>query len=381
MKVCIIGWYGTETIGDRAILAGLLTLLTEVFSEVTVQLGSLYPFFTDRTVREDQAFWNELTDRALPVQVFDSSSPRTLKKAILQSDLVLVGGGPLMDLREMHMLSFAFRYAHRHQIKTGLFGCGMGPLKKKVYRRAAADILRHADFAVFRDSLSLETATQLVPECVERYVAAVDPAAYCALKFRGLVGDLPTEKHICINLRQVSQEYETSCSQQDFEEFSTGLIQKVLFENPAKSILLLPNHYFFFGGDDRFLLNTIKCRAGKQRVFVQNEPLSLRDTMQVIASSSCCVGMRFHSVVLMTLLNGKCRILNYTGTQTGKISGYLKDFDPSGFFNATRQVSLTSDALDLSIVDGLATDERFEVPTERLESAFQVCRSILRECG
>lgn len=28
MKITIIGWYGTETIGDRAILAGLFSFLT-----------------------------------------------------------------------------------------------------------------------------------------------------------------------------------------------------------------------------------------------------------------------------------------------------------------------------------------------------------------
>ena len=28
MNICILGWYGTETIGDRAILAGIISLLS-----------------------------------------------------------------------------------------------------------------------------------------------------------------------------------------------------------------------------------------------------------------------------------------------------------------------------------------------------------------
>ena len=40
-KIVIIGWYGTETIGDRAILAGLLHLFAETYSSLEVSIGSL----------------------------------------------------------------------------------------------------------------------------------------------------------------------------------------------------------------------------------------------------------------------------------------------------------------------------------------------------
>lgn len=44
-KICILGWYGTETIGDRAILDGIFILLDKVFCEYELYLGSLNPFF------------------------------------------------------------------------------------------------------------------------------------------------------------------------------------------------------------------------------------------------------------------------------------------------------------------------------------------------
>jgi polysaccharide pyruvyl transferase WcaK-like protein len=55
MNITIIGWYGTETVGDRGILAGILDIIN--ISEVdNIFLGSLYPFFTERTLSEDYYF-------------------------------------------------------------------------------------------------------------------------------------------------------------------------------------------------------------------------------------------------------------------------------------------------------------------------------------
>ena len=53
LKATVIGWYGTETIGDRAILSGILRLLSEVASDITIELGALYPILSERTLRDD----------------------------------------------------------------------------------------------------------------------------------------------------------------------------------------------------------------------------------------------------------------------------------------------------------------------------------------
>ena len=57
----IVGWYGTETIGDRAILAGLVHIFSKVFDEYEIQLGSLFPDFTERTVLEDDEFLRHIS--------------------------------------------------------------------------------------------------------------------------------------------------------------------------------------------------------------------------------------------------------------------------------------------------------------------------------
>ena len=258
MRVCIIGWYGTETIGDRAILAGILMFLSEAFPSVSISLGSLYTFFSQRTLDEDGALWAELCGEAQDVELFDSSRMGELKKAIEASDLLLMGGGPLMDLREMHMIDFAFQYARRKKVRTGVFGCGLGPLKKNVFRRAAVNIFKNSDFVVFRDSLAQSDAIQLCSGNELQSFSAVDPAAYCATRFRSMHPVVLPKNQIVINLREIFWTYEVSSPNFDFEEFAVKMIKKIVTENEQHSVVLVPHHYFFFGGDDRAFLNMIK---------------------------------------------------------------------------------------------------------------------------
>ena len=42
MTVSIVGWYGTETMGDRAILDGILSVLAKLDEKCKVQIESLY---------------------------------------------------------------------------------------------------------------------------------------------------------------------------------------------------------------------------------------------------------------------------------------------------------------------------------------------------
>lgn len=379
MKVCIIGWYGTETIGDRAILAGTLAFLAQAFDDLTVSLGSLYPFFSERTVAEDKALWEMLIGRTVEVELFDSSRERALKNAIKSSELLLLGGGPLMDLREMHMLAFAFCYARSHKVKTGVFGCGIGPLEKPVFKKAAVDILKHSDFAIFRDSLSEAAAQRLCDGYKLNSYSAIDPAAYCAFLFKQNGAVPEPAQRIAINLRKISQEYGDGDTGKRFDDFAVDMVSKIMEANSDCKVMLVPNHYFFVGGDDRSFLNQINYRIGNRGLRIQNRPQSLHETMATYASSACCVGMRFHSVLLMGLLNGKCRIVNYTGTKKGKIAGFLHDFDPDGFFKDRRMISLDSEEWDLSIFDNMMADECFNPDPKLLEAAFDTYRSVLAD--
>lgn len=320
ITITIIGWYGTETIGDRAILAGLINTFAKVYSEFSIRLGSLYPDFSKRVQIEDFDFHKEISlGKLTDITVFDSMNKTELKRNVSESDLVAVGGGPLMDLTEMHMLRYALRLAKKQGIKTALLGCGWGPLKQQEYIDCAVDLAWMADIVIFRDDISLQKCRELIPG--SNAVASIDPAFFCAMFFKSKCA-LPSQQHISVNFRDVAlDQYDAdSCSS---EKFLTRTLERLLDETDLP-IHLVPMHSFVIGGDDRDILNRISLRLNSPRITVLNNPPSLPEVMDDYFNAALCIGMRFHAILLQTALNGKNYIIDYTNPSSGKIIGLLR---------------------------------------------------------
>ena len=110
-------------------------------------------------------------------------------------------------------------------------------------------------------------------------------------------------------------------------------------------------------------MNKLKYRIDDEDVVVQNTPLSLEGTLQILAESSECVGMRFHSIVLQTILNGNNIVLNYTHPDKGKIVGFLKQIGAyesyqESFINlqVDEEVSHLCPATSFKVEDGLISE-------------------------
>ena len=139
-------------------------------------------------------------------------------------------------------------------------------------------------------------------------------------------------------------------------------------ESANNKLRLIPMHTFVIGGDDRYYLNYLS-EGMTQSVDVQNRPLSLRDTMEVYRDARYCYGMRFHSVLLQTILNGNYYILDYTDPTKGKIVGLLESL---GIYEQVKQAGKY-----VSLVDG--TNEfstNTGVPVKIANSIISDYRSI-----
>lgn len=338
MNICILGWYGTETIGDRAILAGIISLLSERFKDFEVKLGSLYPFYSERMIKEDKKLYYLLTGRDVNVTLFNSKHKNSLEKNIRCSDILLIGGGPLMDLPELYMLKYAFRYARKHNKKRFIYGCGIGPLFKDEYQKIVIDIAKLSDGIILRDFVSkknlLNYAKKFNKEInIKQIYTSFDPAVECAFKYKLYLGDLKQEKDIdiLINLREFPNEYSNSFIGEKINLILLHFLESLSKEK--RNIKLIPMHYFSIGNDDRKFLSKLIFNITNNKIYeVQNKPLSLVETMQYFYSARLNLGMRFHSVVLQTILNGNNIILDYTEPTKGKIGGFLRDIDFENFY-------------------------------------------------
>ena len=369
MKITVIGWYGTETIGDRGILAGLISFFNQSFEHFELKLGSLNPFFSERTVAEDAPFFKSITDKEIKIEIFNSKSSKQLLTAIKDSDLLVMGGGPLMDLSELYMVEYAFKKAKKSGVSTAVLGCGVGPLFSKEYRKSVLKIFLNSDLSILRDSKSKEFLEGIFKEFNEKFKeetisVSFDPAVECTLKSNHIessiiaVNTLPKPDYIAVNLREFPLEYSGKATGNNINTDLIKFVEELAANFPDKVIKLIPMHYFHIGGDDRIFLNYIARKLERKNIEVQNSPLTLNETISIFRGADFNVGMRFHSVVLQTIASGKNYVLDYTEPKKGKINGFLMDIDKTEFYKK-RYICLQEDHISASLIKFDEIDDKF----------------------
>ncbi|MDR0567334.1 MAG: polysaccharide pyruvyl transferase family protein [Prevotellaceae bacterium] len=324
-RIAIVGWYGTETTGDRAILAGLLSLFGESFTDgFEVSLGSMYPFYTRRTQSEDLPFLRLCAGNPqLDVPIFDVQKPQELNAAIRRCDLLVMGGGPLMGMPSLFMVEYAFARARQLRRRTLVLGCGVGPMRRKIYERSLAAILRAADGCILRDRLSLDECTRIAGAAAAAATAAIDPAVFAAIRYAQASPAPEKDDAVVACLRSFPEEYSVG-RHVSAQAVNCAVKDAVSRLCAGRKTLLLPMHCFGVGGDDRYFLNHLCRELQNPGVTVQNEPLTLCQTLERFRCADLCIGMRFHAVVLQTVLNGRNLILDYTDPAKGKIAGFIR---------------------------------------------------------
>ena len=327
MIVSIIGWYGTETLGDRAILDGILSVLAELNQTCKVQIGSLFKFYSQRTLLEEKNIFGE-TAPSIEIELFDIKDKEEREYYIKKSELVIVGGGPLMDLEELFLIKKSFCLAKNLDIPTVIMGCGVGPLNNKEYISVVKAILEMSSKISFRDSISLTKAEGLYEKELDA-VCLGDPAIISIENYKR-TNTVEKEDYIVVNFREYPQLDYGGLSAYTLSDMRDILKE---LEQWQKEIILVPMHTFGIGGDDRFFLSKVVYNQHYGNVRVVHKPMNLKELYSIYAKAIGCVGMRYHSVVMQTILNGNNLIINYTDPTTGKIRGFISDIDKRGFYD------------------------------------------------
>lgn len=380
MKITIIGWYGTETIGDRAILAGLFSFFSKTYKDFEIYLGSLYPFFSERTVDEDHNFWKEITGKEIRIKIFNSKNPKELDNYISTSDLICMGGGPLMDLSELSMVEYAFKKAKKAAKKTALLGCGLGPLFNPKYKKRVLEIVKNSDIIILRDNQSKYNLFEIARDFnrgidEENISTSFDPAVECILQYNRTNTQVKKD-YIAVNLREFPIGYCNKANHNNINEGLKKFVADLADKHQDNSIKLVPMHYFHVGNDDRSILNHIALNLKRNNIEVQNSHLSLKNTIKVFQNAYFNVGMRFHSVVIQTITSGNNYILDYTEPKKGKISGFLRDIDQENFYK-TRYISLQEDEINTGILSKF--EDRFNFNEKFVKNRMEIYVDRLNE--
>lgn len=321
-RLFIVGWYGTETVGDKAILGGIIEDYTSRFgNKLEIVIGSLYPFITERTC-------HELGVKAKVV----SSKTMDLLRYAKSSDEVVMGGGPLMDLEDLYVPLISFRIAKLYGNTTVVKGCGIGPVYAKKNEVIIEEVLRRSDKIELRDNKSLDVArawgfsgASLSGDYAKNYIEN---------NYRSENLNLEQNDVLTCYLREWTYEYSRDLTREEFlvlkESFETGiakLIRNKAKELGVKKIRLDHMHNFVVGKDDRDFSRYFieKYFADEQELEVSfNRKLSTVDSIvEEMKRSKFNICMRFHSVLFAQTLGVQFLAIDYT--KGGKIRNFLQD--------------------------------------------------------
>ncbi|NIM07287.1 MAG: hypothetical protein GTO55_11425, partial [Armatimonadetes bacterium] len=152
-QVLTFGWYGSEHPGDIAILGDLIWRLGPLLGNPRFVLASSDVQHT-RCLLTAAEGWPEL-----PAVV--EARLRSALRVIAHSDLVIIGGGPLMEdstamagwLRKVRLAKFVRK-------PVVVYGCGVGPFHSAEAARDIVRICEQASLVILRDDPSAALLTQ-----------------------------------------------------------------------------------------------------------------------------------------------------------------------------------------------------------------------------
>lgn len=314
----IVGWYGTETAGDKAILGQIIYRLKEEGVK-HITLASLTPFLTRWTIQE-----LKYPDIDI-IPTFSSNYLRTAASA----DIIIMGGGPLMDLAALGPVLHAFSTARKNKKLTWIAGCGIGPLKNPLYIASVIKLLHLSTRIELRDTDSVNWAIQHTNRT--DILNTGDPAIGYVKRWQASRVSITTRQPtLNCYLREWSDEYIGKLTPAEFQA------QKLLFEqNLCRWIStiskrfglrprLLPMHHFSIGGDDReFNRRLVHQYLAHLDPIVEIRPLTVNQILESIIEASYCLTMRFHSTLFAYTLQAPFTAIDYTSG--GKVYRFLAD--------------------------------------------------------
>ncbi len=316
-RVLITGWYGTETVGDKAILGSIVSDYLARDPDTRIAVTSLYPFVTERTLQE-------LGIKATVVPVY---SPRFVKACVTYDEIVM-GGGPLMDLGELGVVLTAFAIAASCGRRRVVYGCGIGPLQDAFCIDAVKRVLKLADEVKLRDAASVHWARRLSGRDDIQHIG--DPAAGYVLMRQRVLPTPEQQPILACFLRQWPAGYRGTRTVDEYQQLRERFEQRLgeQIRHTCNTLGLRPAlysmHTFFEGCDDRRFNREFadKHLSGLDPI-VEIKPSSVDSIIQAMRGASACLAMRFHSVLFAHELGKPYLAIDYT--LGGKINGFLTD--------------------------------------------------------
>jgi len=326
-QVMICGWYGTETLGDKAILGGVVHAAQKALGDVDFTLVSLFPYVSEIT----RCQVCELKD-------FRIVDPKEGVRLAVTMDWVIFGGGPLMAIDELADMEAIFRAANVEGVPTVIAGCGVGPLGAKWHNESLKNILSLASLRIYRDEASRTVAGKLGLD-ISTDIVAEDPAfTWLHNKRDGLSGIPPRDRKVlllglrdfpCAAYARHLSSAECEAAKIRYEQTVLQALEALASQHSDLVIRPLPMCTNHFGDDDRWFYRRLFRNNARLSDRLDSSllgpELSLVEYCEAFRSAHVTLAMRFHSLVFALGLDTPSVAIDYTFGR-GKVHALAERF-------------------------------------------------------
>lgn len=332
LKATLVGCYGGEHVGDAAILGGVLLRLHETYGTETVTVLSSR---VDRTQG-----WVDMIDVPVVVDV-QPYLPHETKTAIASTELLVIGGGPIMDLPALLAQHIqATKVARKMNVPVLAEGVGFGPFRRKVSLKLAKKLLKGTSSASFRTQASFDAgkggsvASQLTTDPAFTYLKKVNhtaPQTPAWITAQSQAG----RRLIAINLRPLWTRYATP----EINDFDVKRIERNCLDALTGMINARPDTHFVFlpfnsdqlGMSDlniAYMLGENGLRYDNYKVW-ENEP-SIDELVGALRSFDGLIAMRFHACIFGISTGLPTFGIDYGIGKPSKVSELFQDTEVNG---------------------------------------------------
>lgn len=301
-KVVLSGYFGYENAGDEALLKAMIAALRRHHPQLEIIVLSGQP---------------SVTARDHQVQAVYRYNPVAVIGALLQADLVISGGGSLLQdvtgplTVPYYLLVVATAWLLGR--KTMFYAQGIGPVNGRFAQWLIRQVANRVDLITLRDRASERRLKEMGVVRPPIYVTA-DPV-FALPPWDGHNLWVPKEsREIIFCLRR------WTCNDA-MEEACLTLARHLL--DRGWRITFLPMH----AHQDVPLAQEMGQRLNHRHVRVVAHDLNFEKALQVIAEASLLVGVRLHALLFATLIGVPVLGIAYDP----KVSGFLADLDRPAF--------------------------------------------------
>ena len=325
--ILICGWYGTETLGDKAILGGIVNSLRDALGDFSLYVASLEPYVTRLTVRQMPELKGTI------VYAVEEAIRR-----VKEMDLVLFGGGPLMAIDSIIEMLAIFQEANSQGVPIVISGCGVGPLGSRYHNRSIKQLLELASFRIYRDEMSLEYAASLGIDTNDDLVAEDPSFTWLSRRKERKKGGDDSRLRLILGLRdwpyyQYAPDFTSNKAKAlrgRFERHILGALEELVRDHENLRIIPYPMCTNHRGGDDRWYYRKLfrdrpkLCQAVDYSTLARE--LAPDEAVAYFQEADVALTMRFHSLIFAVATNTPAIAIDYT-LGRGKISSFCESWE------------------------------------------------------